>query len=88
MKVQEGFNDGYERLMNGGFGLSPICVPTYLPRLIITIIFPPLGVILEQYHTGFKNPQKIITSIILTSMFYFPGLLHALYGLDCGHGNV
>ena len=69
--------------MNGGFGLDHVCYPTYLPRLIATILFPPLGVFLRQHNKGAYEPTEIITSFILTALFYFPGLIHALYGLDC-----
>ena len=69
--------------MDGGFGLGPICYPSYLPRLIATMCFPPLGVFLRQRRAGNYQPTEIITSFILTALFYFPGLIHALYGLDC-----
>ena len=75
----------FDMIMNGGFGMGTVCLPIYLPRMIITIIFPPLGIILEQNEKGWPEPTKIITSIILTSCFYFPGLIHALYGLDCSN---
>lgn len=75
----------YDKLMDGGFGFGTICLPTYLPRLLFTIIFPPIAITMEQFANGFKQPTKIITSIILTAMFYFPGLIHGLYGLDCSN---
>ena len=78
-------NEGEDRnkLMNGGFGLGHVCYPSYLPRLIATMFFPPLGVFLRQRREGKFQPTEIITSFILTALFYFPGLIHALHGLDC-----
>ena len=32
---------------------------------------------------GFKNPNRIIMNFILTALFYFPGLIHALTGMNC-----
>jgi uncharacterized membrane protein YqaE (UPF0057 family) len=68
----------FDKLMYGGFGFGPICFPTYIPILIITVIFPPLAVFLEEMANGFKDISKIIVNLILTSLFYFPGLIHAL----------
>jgi uncharacterized membrane protein YqaE (UPF0057 family) len=79
--TQEG--DTINKLMNGGFGLGHVCYPSYLPRLIATMFFPPLGVFLRQRREGKFQPTEIITSFILTALFYFPGLIHALHGLDC-----
>lgn len=44
-------------------------------RLIITIIFPPLGVLMAKGFTGFGY---ILTSCALTALFYFPGLIYSL----------
>lgn len=42
--------------------------------VIIAILLPPLAVFLKA---GFG--MHVILSIILTLLFYFPGLLHALW---------
>ena len=68
----------FDKLMYGGFGFGPICFPVYIPRLIIAVIFPPLAVFLEEMAKGFQDISRIIINIILTSLFYFPGLIHAL----------
>lgn len=44
-------------------------------RTIITIIFPPLGVLMAKGFTGFGY---ILLSCLLTAMFYFPGLIYSL----------
>ena len=44
-------------------------------RTIITIIFPPLGVLMAKGFTGFTY---ILTSCLLTALFYFPGLIYSL----------
>jgi uncharacterized membrane protein YqaE (UPF0057 family) len=64
--------------INGGFGFGKLCLDRELTRLILMIIFPPLYVILSEYERGFKNKGAIIMNFILTSLFYIPGLIHAL----------
>ncbi len=44
-------------------------------RTIITILFPPLGVLMAKGFTGFTY---ILTSCLLTALFYFPGLVYSL----------
>lgn len=73
----------FERLMYGGFGYGKMCIPAGLGQLILTILFPPAGVFYEEYKTGFKNVSRIVMNFILTACFYFPGLIHALSGMNC-----
>ncbi len=44
-------------------------------RTIITLIFPPLGVLMAK---GFSGYSYIIISCLLTALFYFPGLVYSL----------
>jgi uncharacterized membrane protein YqaE (UPF0057 family) len=74
----------YDKFMYGGMGYGLFCVPKELPKYIIMIIFPPLSVFIEEMNGGFKNVGKIIINFILTSFFYFPGLLHAMSVIRCG----
>ena len=39
---------------------------------------------LDEKKKGFPKPTRILTCIILTSLFYFPGLIYGLNGLSCG----
>ena len=41
----------------------------------MTIMFPPLGVLMAKGFTGFSY---ILLSCLLTSLFYFPGLIYSL----------
>lgn len=45
-----------------------------------TVICPPIGVFMEYGVTGWLN---ILICIMLTAMFYFPGLIYALIVLYC-----
>lgn len=74
----------YNKMMYGGIGYGSFCVPKELPNYIMCIVFPPLSVFFQQWNNGFKRVDKIIICFILTSFFYFPGLLYALNELSCG----
>jgi uncharacterized membrane protein YqaE (UPF0057 family) len=53
-------------------------VPT--PVIIATVLFPPAGVFMELGLHGFI---QILVCLLLTFMFYFPGLIYALIVLYC-----
>jgi|TARA_B110000285_G_scaffold176319_1_gene197950 uncharacterized membrane protein YqaE (UPF0057 family) len=61
-----------------------ICYPKTLFDTIIAVLFPPLYVIIHEYRKTpkFKDMSNIIQNIILTSMFYVPGLMHAMFLLN------
>ena len=44
-------------------------------RMIITILFPPLGVFMAK---GLYGMPQILMTCVLTLLFYFPGLMYAL----------
>jgi len=83
-----------DKFMNGGFGYGKMCLPYNFFELILIIIFPPIYVVVKQiinykkhkskeegkdiYLIQFLNFKEIIINIILTSLFYFPGFIHAL----------
>ena len=81
-----------DKFISGGFGYGSLCIPNKIIDLILIIIFPPMFVILfqvTQYKKALsKDPSakmldyidvgQITMSFILTSLFYFPGFIHAL----------
>ena len=69
--------DGYKEKCSGEGENSGRSRPIdmYYIRTLITIIFPPLGVLMAKGFTGFPY---ILVSCILTSLFYFPGLIYSL----------
>jgi len=68
-----------DAVFSGGLGYGKVCVPTSLTDFILMIVYPPAYVFLLQKKNGFNNIKQIFISVILTSLFYFPGLVHALY---------
>lgn len=74
----------YDKMMHGGMAYGTFCVPKQLTSYIILIIFPPLYVFIDEMNNGFKRIDRIIICFILTSFFYFPGLLYGLSRLNCG----
>ena len=87
----------YDKIVYGGLGYGTICLPTHLPKIILSIIFPPLGIIIKHLNIlpyfpyvtfdTFKslllNLHEIMISIVLTSLFYVPGLVYSLRSLKC-----
>lgn len=89
----------FDRLMYGGLGYGAFCLPTNFFKIVFTVIYPPLGEILNvvsnfvlnefPYITWdtikevFNNMDRIIYSFILTSMFYIPGLIYTLGNITC-----
>lgn len=81
-----------DKFMSGGFGYGVVCLPYSLFEIILIIIFPPIYVIFKQitnyqkekkkgkdvYIIQYINFKEIIMNLILTSLFYIPGFIHAL----------
>jgi uncharacterized membrane protein YqaE (UPF0057 family) len=74
----------FDAIMYGGLIAQDICFPSYIFKLIVTIIFPPLGVWWNQHELGYPAPGRIALGFILTALFYFPGLIYALNDHKCG----
>ena len=86
----------FDRTLYGGVGHGVIVIPTHMIKIILTIIFPPIGILLHiveddllgafPYITwktihelcNFTNLNKLVYSFLLTSLFYFPGLIYTL----------
>jgi uncharacterized membrane protein YqaE (UPF0057 family) len=89
----------FDKIMYGGLGYGAFCLPTNFFKVIFTVIFPPLGEIINivseyvldqfpyvTYKTikqVFLNLNRIIYSFILTSLFYIPGLIYTLSNISC-----
>ena len=50
-------------------------IDMYYIRTFMTVLFPPLGVMMAK---GFTGMSYILLSCLLTAMFYFPGLIYSL----------
>ena len=57
---------------------QPFCYPSNLFDYLLALIMPPLYVIIHEYRRGFTNPLNIFKNLMLTSLFYFPGFMHAM----------
>ena len=88
----------FQRILYGGISHGVIVIPGggNFMKVIITLIFPPLGEILNIIEKGIissfpfitwdtlkllfdsKNLNRIMYSLMLTSMFYIPGLVYTL----------
>ena len=86
----------FDKVMYGGLGYGAFCLPTDFFKVIIAIMFPPLGEIIniveDTINTSFPyinlksikklfeytNLNTIVYSFLLTTLFYFPGLVYTL----------
>lgn len=68
----------YHKFMDGGLGYGSLCVPNLILDLILIIIFPPIYVIAYQIQNKKMDVGQIMLNFMLTSLFYFPGFIHAL----------
>lgn len=87
----------FDRFLYGGLGHGYFCLPTNLIRIIFTVIFPPIAIIMKHLklqphfpyitpYTGsnlINNIDDIIYSFVLTALFYIPGLIYGLSSLKC-----
>lgn len=87
----------FDRFLYGGLGHGYFCFPTNLIRVLFTVMFPPLGVILKHLKVSLvfpyitldtiknliANVDDIIYCFVLTALFYIPGLIYGLSSLKC-----
>lgn len=105
-KIYNGNYTLFDRVMYGGLGHGTIIIPTNFFRIIFSIIFPPIGEILNiigdkllntfPYITwdtlkilfDVSNLNRIIYSLLLTSLFYIPGLVYVLSNMTTSSSKV
>ena len=54
-------NDQYtlfDKILCGGLGYGSFCMPTMIFKIIFTIIFPPLGILINNLNPDKKTPLK------------------------------
>ena len=66
--------------MSGGVNEGSLCIPYNILDFIMIVIFPPLWVFIKELKSDnpMSNFIRIFICFILTSLFYFPGLMYAL----------
>jgi uncharacterized membrane protein YqaE (UPF0057 family) len=92
IKIDEDNFTLWDRFLYGGLGYSMITLPTNLFRIVGTVIFPPLGVIMKYIINDFpyidikallENLDEVFYVLILTTFFYIPGLIYSLSLIKC-----
>jgi uncharacterized membrane protein YqaE (UPF0057 family) len=76
---------------------NKICYPSNLFDYFLVLIMPPLYVAVHEFRKAFPkegitpsrgpNMLNIFKNLILTSLFYFPGFMHAM-GLLSGDSDL
>jgi uncharacterized membrane protein YqaE (UPF0057 family) len=93
----------FDKVMYGGLGYGAFCIPTNFFKVLFTVLFPPLGEVINivgefviqdfPYVTYdvikaiVTNLNRIIYSFILTSLFYIPGLIYTLSNINCDRNS-
>ena len=96
----------FDKVMYGGLGYGAFCLPTDFFKVIIAIMFPPLGEVIniveDTVSTSFPyinwksikklfeytNLNTIVYSFLLTTLFYFPGLVYTLTNIVNKERNI
>jgi uncharacterized membrane protein YqaE (UPF0057 family) len=95
VKIDEDNFTLWDRFLYGGLGYSMIVLPTNLFRIVATVLFPPLGVVMQYIVNDFPyidfenlilNLDDVIYVLILTTFFYIPGLIYSLSLIKCDYG--
>jgi hypothetical protein len=93
-KIYSDNYDLFDRCLYGGLGHGVLVFPTHIFKIIFTVIFPPIGTLINTIEKHLLNDFPYITwdviknilsnlniiiySYILTSLFYIPGLVYTL----------
>lgn len=90
-KIEDRIDNGeyslIDKILYGGLFNGFMILPTNIIKIIYTMVFPPLGILIDSLNDEFPyidlnrivfDMDKIVYSIILTCFFYFPGLIYSL----------
>ena len=69
----------YNMFFHGQLIKDDVCIPMGIVNTTVSVFMPPLGLYMKQKEIKQVNMKKIIVSLILTGIFYFPGLFYSLY---------
>jgi uncharacterized membrane protein YqaE (UPF0057 family) len=91
-KIENGEFTIYDKFLYGGIGYGYVCLPKNSMRVILSVLFPPLAIIL--YHLNLtdifpyitmdglinlvNNLGDVIKSVLLTFLFWVPGVIYSL----------
>jgi uncharacterized membrane protein YqaE (UPF0057 family) len=102
-KIENGEFTLYDKFLYGGIGYGYICMAKNAMRVILSVLFPPLGIIL--HHLELKDTYPYITkeglsnlvanlhdvmfSVLLTFIFWVPGVIYSLKQIRAlGNENI
>ena len=69
----------FDKIMYGGFGYGAFCLPTNFIKVMITIIFPPLGEIINIIEETIINEFPFFTGETFNVLFTYKNLNTIVY---------
>ena len=78
-KIYSGNYDLFDRALYGGIGHGVIIFPTYVFKVIFTVIFPPIGEIINTIQDYLLDEFPYITWDTLMELFNFKNLNRIIY---------
>lgn len=98
-EVNERIDNGeftlYDKFLYGGIGYGYICLSKNMFRVIISVLFPPFGIILKHLKLSDTFPYitkdglanlvanlgDVMFSVLLTFLFWVPGVIYSFQQL-------
>jgi len=91
-KIENGEFTIYDKFLYGGIGYGYICLNKNTMRIILSVLFPPLAIILHHLNLSDEFPyitkeglanlvanlHDVILSVLLTFLFWVPGVVYSL----------
>jgi uncharacterized membrane protein YqaE (UPF0057 family) len=71
----------FDKIMYGGLGYGSFCLPTDFYKVIISIIFPPLGELINIIEDTISNEFPYFSWDTLVMLFSYNAITHLVYSL-------